>query len=86
MKTTILAISGLTLITIGVYNALLHYGHAHDHQHAPTVSPLTLPPEVEEIARRLDEGYYVSDRDLGTLSEWMENNPDEWNAWAGPSF
>lgn len=40
-----------------------------------------IPPHIEEIANRLDQGFYVDSYDQQTLSDYIEAETEAWNAW-----
>ena len=40
-----------------------------------------IPPHIEEIAHRLDQGFYVDSYDQQTLSDYIEAETEAWNAW-----
>lgn len=49
----------------------------------PKPLPLDPPPvEIQVIAIRYNAGMPTPQRHLDDLSRYMEQHPDEWNAWA----
>jgi hypothetical protein len=40
-----------------------------------------IPPEIEEISYRMENGYYVSPEDQMKLSEYIDTETRAWNEW-----
>tara|TARA_R110000824_G_scaffold2419_9_gene11294 strand:+ start:1316 stop:1606 length:291 start_codon:yes stop_codon:yes gene_type:complete len=40
-----------------------------------------VPPHVQDISNRMEDGHYVSSTDQMILSDWIEQETDAWNAW-----
>jgi hypothetical protein len=40
-----------------------------------------IPPHIEEIAQRLDQGFHVDSYDQQILSDYIEAETEAWNAW-----